>query len=116
VHQTSGTDKPVVYTAITPAHPTAEQLAEYAGTYYSPEMDVIYAVLLNDGIPVLHQRKYGDAPMKPTFTDAFKCEMTDGVGSSSSMDLVFERAAGKVQGFKISAGRIRNVRFTRLAI
>jgi CubicO group peptidase (beta-lactamase class C family) len=116
VHQTSGTGKPIVYAAVAPAHPTAEQLAEYAGTYYSPEMDVIYTVILKDGAPVLHQHKYGDAPMKPTFTDAFKCEFTDGVGSSGSMDLVFERADGKVHGFKISAGRIRNVRFMRLAI
>ena len=116
VHQLYGTDKPIIYQALRPATLTAEMLTDYAGKYYGPELDVIYTVSAQAGKLVLHQRKYGDAVMMPTIADGFKCALSDGMGFASSFDLLFQRDAGggRVRGFTISAGRIRNLRFVRM--
>jgi CubicO group peptidase (beta-lactamase class C family) len=112
VRQMSG-GKPIVYEWMPPARLTPQRQAEYTGQYYSPELDVIYTVRETDGGLALHQRKMGDALMTPTFEDAFKCDLTAGMGFPASMDVIFERAAGAVRGFRISTGRIRNLRFTK---
>jgi hypothetical protein len=109
--QIRNTGRPIVYEAMLPVHPAADELAEYAGKYYSPELDVIYTVLLSEGRLLLHQRKYGAAPMRPTFADAFKCDTPLGV-----YDVLFHRRDDWVSGFKLSSSRIRNLRFVRLGI
>lgn len=111
VHKIRSTGKPIIYEALPGVHPTADQLAEYAGKYYSPELDVIYTVLVNEGQLLLHQRKYGDAPMQPAFADAFKCAAMNG-----TLDLLFHRRDDWVSGFKLSTGNLRNLRFVRLGI
>jgi CubicO group peptidase (beta-lactamase class C family) len=114
VHETQGSGRPRIYGRVAAAHPSAEELAAYAGTYYSPELDVVRTVHLQDGQLTLRQHKYGDAPMQPTFVDGFKARMTDVAGFPDSMDVVFEREGGMITGFRISAGRIRNLKHLRL--
>jgi hypothetical protein len=111
LHKVRSTGGPIIYEVLPRVHPTADQLAEYAGKYYSPELDVIYTVLVHEGRLLLHQRKYGDAPLQPTFADAFKCTAANGV-----FDILFHRRDDWVSGFKLSTGSLRNLRFIRLGI
>jgi Beta-lactamase len=114
VRQLAGTNKPIIYTAMAPAQLTPDQLAEYAGRFYSPELDVSLYIRMQQGQLLLHHRKYGDAIMRPTFNDAFKCDFSDDMGAPSSMDLMFYRDAGVIAGFRLSSGRIRHLHYIKI--
>jgi CubicO group peptidase (beta-lactamase class C family) len=97
-----------VFEAVEAFTPAISQLVEYAGAYYSEELDANYTVSL-DGDKLIFFGKSGPKrPMQPAFRDGFV--------SLSGVQLEFNRdAQGKIAGFGVNAGRIRNVRFVRLA-
>jgi CubicO group peptidase (beta-lactamase class C family) len=85
-----------------PFAPTAAQLAEFAGAYRSDEIEAVYRVTLGDALR-LERLKSQPSALEPIVTDTF---------SSQPGTLRFTRdAAGRVNGFTLDAGRIRNVRF-----
>lgn len=91
--------------------PSPAELAAYAGTYYSPELDVLYHVELgDDGLEVRHQR-LGTIPLRPGD------EADEFAGSRWPVRrLAFGRGDdGAVEGFRLTGGRVRNLRFVRLA-
>ena len=93
------------YEAVAAVTPSAAQLASYAGTYWSDELDTRFTVAVRDGGLVLRERLGDEARLTPTFVDGF----TSPMGA-----VVFSRdPAGRVSGFGIWAGRIRNVQFRR---
>jgi hypothetical protein len=93
------------YEPVTPASPTAVQLAAYAGSYWSDELDTRFTTVVRDGGLVLRSRLGEETKLTPTFADGF---------TSPEGTLIFARdARGKVSGFGIWAGRIRNVQFKR---
>jgi hypothetical protein len=80
--------------------------AEYAGSYFSPELDVTCFVCSQEGQLGLQRRKYGTMPLTPTTLDGFSI-----IGVA---DMVFERDEQKrVTGFKVSTQSDRSVRFVR---
>jgi hypothetical protein len=84
---------------------TSERLADYAGRYASEELDVQLTIAVQGGRLVLQRREAEDAPLRPVYADDFASP----IGS-----LRFARdASGRVTGFGVYNGRIRNVRFTR---
>src|SRR3954468_5773317 len=84
---------------------TSERLADYAGTYVSDELDVQLTIVVRDGKLVLQRRESEDATLRPLYEDDF---------SSPIGSLRFSRdGSGRVTGFGVYNGRIRNVRFTR---
>lgn len=91
----------------------AEQpnLAELTGTYYSPEIETLYEVRKREsGLGVYHLR-FGEVPLTMTGeNDRF-------VGGPFFMqDLRFTRDdTGRVDGFRLSGARVRDLRFVRLA-
>jgi CubicO group peptidase (beta-lactamase class C family) len=88
------------------ASPDVETLASYAGSYYCPELDTRYTLLLRDGALIRRLRKAEDRELRPTVTDAF---------SAGSTDIVFTRdGRGDVSGFEIFTERIRYLRFDRM--
>ena len=93
--------------AITPVSPTPQQLAGYAGSYDSDELQTRFVLVLEkDG---LHLRGKGlpKEALVPTVSDVF---------IAGELSLRFERDARKrVTGFTLGAGRIRNIRFVRQA-
>lgn len=96
----------VVYHAVPAASPTPMQLADYAGRYYAPELDITYALELRDERLQLQRRKFADQPLDPTNADGFATER---------FQLDFTRdATGRVDGFSITSGRVRRLRFNRL--
>ena len=94
-----------VYERVAEFRPTVEQLREYAGSYVSAEIDPVYRIAVEDGGLVLKRLKSKPQRLRPTVADYF-----DGGYAS----LHFERdAAGRISGFLLNSGRIRNFRFTR---
>lgn len=96
---------PSIYASMPPAD--TSKLSEYEGTYYSEEIDSTYRVKLQDGKLVVTRKKAGPTPLTPAFRDAF-----------SSLSILgtfrFTRdAQSRVNGFRLSAGRIRNFRFVK---
>lgn len=93
------------YDAMPPAD--TSKLGEYEGTYYSDEIDSTYRVSLKDGKLIVARKKFGPTPLMPAFRDAF-----------TSLSILgtfrFTRdAQNRVDGFRLSAGRIRNFRFVK---
>jgi CubicO group peptidase (beta-lactamase class C family) len=81
--------------------------SDYAGRYVSDELDVVLTVVALDGKIEMRRRPNDRIAMRPTYRDAFE---TDEIGS-----VRFARdAKGKVTGFAIFAGRVRDVRFRRV--
>lgn len=90
--------------------PDPAALALLAGAYYSPELETVYHVAAeDDGLVATHAR-HGEIPLSPIDEDTF------GGRPWYFRKLVFTRdAAGAVDGFLLSGGRVRDLRFLRLA-
>ena len=99
---------PQVYYHAAAARPSAERLAEYAGTYYSTELDIAYRLRAEDRRLTLRHRKLGSIRLTPTFDDGFY---------GGGWYFTFDRGAGsEVAGFTMSSPRARKVAFrSRLA-
>jgi hypothetical protein len=94
--------------------PTPEQLAGYAGRYYSPELDLTWTVEAGDDHLVARRRKYVYSKMTPIFADAFSDDWTPLMGYPTTYLLVFERdQIGTVTGLRVSGTRVRNLHFIR---
>jgi CubicO group peptidase (beta-lactamase class C family) len=82
------------------------QLIEYAGNYYSKELDTVYTLFIKDQkliikVPGLHI----DMSMEPLITDEFR---------TLGPYIKFERnKTGKITGFNISADGIKNLFLTK---
>lgn len=109
----SGAVSTIAYRGITaprvePFAPGARELAEYAGGYYSEELDTSYDLILQDqGLAARHWRS-GDTQLFPTLKDEFR-------GSNWWMrNVQFTRDSdGLVTGFLVTNGRVRNLRFDK---
>ncbi len=84
--------------------PTAADLAAFAGTYYSPELETTYSLRVENGKLVLLRRREGSMELTPTSSDAFR---------GRGLQFSFTRDKGKPNGFTVDAGRTRNLRFDR---
>lgn len=85
--------------------PAEADLAAFAGTYTSRELGTEYRLVVEGGRLVAKHRKLDDAPLTPTYQDAF---LIRGALAPFTRD-----ASGRVTGFTISDGRVWNVRFER---
>ncbi len=109
VYPESGIGKPKVYTAIDPAQPLANTLAEYVGTYHSDELDTQYTVEQNGDRLALTHPKHGQLLLTPTVADGFLATSPD-----ARADLLFTRdPAGHISGFDLCTGRVRQQHFMR---
>ncbi|MFN8581208.1 MAG: serine hydrolase [Gemmatimonadaceae bacterium] len=83
------------------------QLAELAGTYESEELDVRYQLVVGDSGLTVHARRVEPFVLTALWTDAFAAPF--GTVIEFTRD-----AARKVDGFTISDGRARGIRFARI--
>lgn len=95
-----------VFEAVEAAAPTKDQLAEYAGNYYSEELDASYTVSLENDKLVVINKSGPKRPLLPTFRDGFT--LLSGARFEFSRD-----AQGRVASLVVQAGRTRNLRFVR---
>lgn len=88
------------------ASPSPAQLVEFAGAYYSDELDTRYTVIVKDGKLAVRRRKFEDVALVPKSADEFTMSDVGGIR--------FLRDAQKrVTGFEINAGRVRHLLFSR---
>ena len=85
--------------------PSAEELAQFTGHYFSDDLAVQYALRADEGRLVAWHRKLGTLTLTPTYPDGF---FTSGfyLGFTKDVD-------GAVDGFTMSTQRAWKVRFDR---
>ena len=85
--------------------PTAPPLAEYAGRFWSAELRTTYALEVADGALRIRARNAPPSPLQAVAPDRFV---------AGGLELTFVRSArGRIHGFRLSAGRIRDIGFVR---
>ena len=90
---------------LAPFTPTATELAAFAGTYESTELDVTYSITTRAPGLVIRMPGRPDVVLRPIFKDGF-----DGFNV-----VKFSRdARGRVTGFTINATGVRSLRFARV--
>ncbi|MCL4524526.1 MAG: hypothetical protein M1451_11565, partial [Acidobacteria bacterium] len=94
------------FVAVEAASPTPAQLAAFTGMFYSEELDATYRLSVENEKLAVQQKGRPPRPLTPTTRDAF-------LGPGGAL-LEFQRdPQGRVSGFLVHAGRIRNVAFSR---
>lgn len=89
--------------------PSPTEMQAYTGVYYSPELETRYEVLIENNALVARHRRHGDIALRPHQPDNFRAT------PFYFSQIRFERdATGRVTGMRVSAGRVRNLLFTRL--
>ncbi len=93
----------LTYVLIKPVTPSANQLREYPGVYFSEELNTNYRLVLQNGKLYLQHRNLPQQPMQPILVDWFKLK-----------ELYFQFVRdrdGNIAGFRLSAGRVKNLWF-----
>jgi CubicO group peptidase (beta-lactamase class C family) len=94
--------------------PAAENLEDFTGIYYSPELDLRWEILLGDGQLVVRRRKFVDTRLTPVFKDAFNDDWQPVLGWPWAYTIIFQRdAEGVVNELTVSGSRIRRLKFIR---
>ena len=94
--------------------PTADVLAEYAGRYYSPELDVYWTLVAEDDHLVARRRKYVDSKLAPLFRDAFHDDWEPLMGYPTTYLIVFERdERDTITGLRVSGSGVRHLGFIK---
>ena len=97
--------KPDIHSEVVPFTPTEADLKPYTGAYSSQEIDPLYTFTIENGKLVLHRLKADPDVLVPVTPELFLAS----VGS-----IRFTHGdKGEITGFKLSTGRIRNMRFTK---
>ncbi len=88
--------------------PIKVDVAQYTGNYYSTELEATYRLYVDKGKLMMHHMRLGDFELGPD-------PVIEGRFGSSVGKMMFEKdTQGKVTGFKLSGGRIANIRFDKL--
>ncbi len=97
--------KPRFWEAMPPFAPSADQLVEYAGAFYSDEIDTTYRFAVENGTLVVRFRPAIRIELAPVYLDAFEADGTVVRFTRSS--------SGAIDGLLIYAGRVRHLRFVK---
>jgi CubicO group peptidase (beta-lactamase class C family) len=88
------------------APPNPAQLGEFAGAYYSDELDTRYTVIVKDGKLAVRRRKFEDVALVPKSADEFTL-------ADVGVVRFIRDPQKRVSGFEINAGRVRHLVFSR---
>lgn len=101
-----GRSKPRLWERESPFAPKGRQLAEYAGDFICEELGgLVYTVYVEGDALKIRARPAQRLTLAPVFPDGF---VSDGNTYRFTRD-----ANGKVEGFRVYAGRVRNLRFAK---
>ena len=105
-----GGEKVEFYSKYLPKKYPTKELEEFVGTFYSKELDTKYILETKNGILTVSHPKMNLITLQPIKLDSF-------LGSSWQFrSLEFDRnEKNKIKGFRISSGRVKNVRFEKIA-
>jgi CubicO group peptidase (beta-lactamase class C family) len=100
--------KPSVHEPVKLASYTPQQLGEFAGRYFSPELDTTYNISPQEDKLLLRTGNWGNFLLSPRFVDSFA--NPEEMGS-----LMFTRdRQHRVSGFVIRSGKVKNLRFNKI--
>lgn len=100
--------KPIIYEHVEPAHELPAQLAAYAGTYYSEELDAKYEIVFQDNKLAVRRQSSADITLSPQYADVYAD--TENLGG-----IRFLRGKGRrVSGFVLNAARVKELHFKKL--
>ena len=89
--------------------PSAVDLSDFTGTFYSSELDTYYRLSVKNGKLVASHLRQPDLSLAPHSEDHFRG------GVYYLRNLAFERdSEGKLEGFRVSNGRVRNLWFGKV--
>ncbi len=88
----------------TPTMPANLNRADYSGDFYSPELDIVYRIRAQDG------GLYLERPGLPSQVLSWRNQ--DEFGAPGFV-ISYRRAGGRINGFTIGAGRVRNIAFEK---
>lgn len=88
--------------------PSLEELERLCGRYYSDELETAYEIVVLNGVLIARHFRHGDIPLAHRDGDEFAGDRW------FFSRIVFDRdAAGQVTGFRLSGGRVLNLRFVK---
>jgi CubicO group peptidase (beta-lactamase class C family) len=96
----------VTYTRADTVALSAPQLAEYAGDYRNDEVEATHQWKVEQGALVVYTNNRRQGVLEPAYKDGF-------TRGGSVID-VQRDARGRITGFIVQSGRVRNLRFTRV--
>ena len=100
---------PAADDAAPPETPGPAVLAEYDGTWYSPELDALYHLSVSEGRLVARHVRHGEIVLEYRAPDEFATDRW------FFRSVRFERGGdGAVGDMRVGGGRVRNLRFVRL--
>jgi hypothetical protein len=103
--QPPGAEKPQVLQRVAEFQPTSSQMAAYAGSYVSEEIDPVYRIVIDNGGLALKRLKTKPQKLRPIVEDYF--QGLNGV-------IHFQRdQTGNITGFVLNGGRIKNFHFRK---
>ena len=95
-----------VYQRTKPEDMTPPILEDYVGSYHSDELDLTCVLVVKAGQLTVQHRRHGELSLRTVSRDHF--------GSPDLGTIRFERNQdGKISGFRLTGGRVRNVVFMR---
>jgi CubicO group peptidase (beta-lactamase class C family) len=96
----------LLYERVTPARPSASDLASYAGVYTSDEAEAVLTAAVEDGHLRLTRRPDTKIELTPAYADAFN--------AGSLGVVIFRRdGGGRIVELSVSQDRVWDLRFTR---
>lgn len=100
--------KPSIQEPVRPASYTSAKLVEFAGRYYSPELDTTYSISPKDDKLLFQTGNWGDFLLSPRFVDSF-------ANPAEMGSVIFTRdSKSRVSGFVIRSGKVKNLSFTKI--
>ena len=98
-------ETPEILEAIEEVSLSENQLVEYAGAYFSAELQTTYRLVVEDGKLYARYRNAPESPLKPSRRDVFQ---------QPTATLNFLRDDQDIlTGFSVNAGRVRNIAFIK---
>lgn len=100
----------IIAPRVIPVKINPSQLDQYAGTYYSQELETAYQFFVKDGKLVAHHMRLGDFTFDPDLAVAGKFSSNNGTIN------FLTNAQKKVTGFRLTNGRIKNILFESIVM
>ncbi|MEM6633612.1 MAG: serine hydrolase domain-containing protein [Bacteroidota bacterium] len=98
---------PIISEEFEPFSPSLEDLDDYRGEFYSPELETTYTIAIKDETLYCHHVRHGDFDMNVLKKDVIDVQYPIGIAK-------FERdKRGEIAGMRVSNGRVRDLWFEK---
>ena len=92
----------------------AEELPQYAGRYYSPELDSTWVLAMQEDHLVINCRKHVEGKLSPVSRDFFHADWQPAMSYPHRFLLVFERDPdGTITALRLTGDTVRRMKFER---